>query len=143
MNSCGYFRHLPTPSRHLAVNFHSVLLSVHSIVWASGGGNRGIAVSGPAGSAAGRGPMGCAGTWAGREEWVLAFIDAIGPSASAYGAPLHQICPSVPNRRAGMPLRRTVSESNPGSHTEPQLFCRGASAQGFRHLCFCDFAQLN
>ena len=58
-------------------------------MWASDGGNRGVALPRRAGSAAGRGPMGCAGVCAGREEWVLASVDAIEASASAYGAPLH------------------------------------------------------
>ena len=48
--------------------------------------------------------MGCPGTWAGSEGWVLASTDAIEPPHDAYRVALYQIRPSLPIRPAGKPL---------------------------------------
>ena len=53
--------------------------------------------------------MGCPGTWAGSESWVLASSDAIEPPHDAYRVALYRIRPSLPIRPAGKPLA-AVSE---------------------------------
>ena len=67
--------------------------------------------------------MGCPGTWAGSEGWVLASTDAIEPPHDAYRVALYQIRPSLPIRPAGKPLAAHSERIKPRFplHAVPEL----------------------